>query len=71
MAAKKDPESRKGSTPKDTGYTKPTMKAAGSYSKDAKIADIRTGPRTLADAADYSDGYPDTMQHHINRGRGK
>ena len=39
-----------------------------SHSKDAKVADIRTGSKTGADAADYSKGYPDTMQHHINRG---
>lgn len=42
-----------------------------SHSKDAKIADIRTGSKTLADAADFSHGYPETMQHHINRGGGK
>ena len=48
--------------------SKDAEKAPGSKSRDAKVADIRTGSRTLADAADYSEGYPDTMQHHINRG---
>lgn len=41
----------------------------GSKSRDTKVADIKTAARTLADAADYSDGYPETMQNHINRGK--
>jgi hypothetical protein len=48
---------------------KSAEKKSGSHSRDAKVADIRTAPKSLAEAADYSDGYPDTMQQHINRGR--
>lgn len=48
--------------------TKDSGKSAGSKSRDAKVADIRTGSRTLAEAADFSEGYGETMQHHINRG---
>ncbi len=43
----------------------------GSKSKDTKVADIKTASKTLADAEDFSMGYGDTMQHHINGGRGK
>lgn len=44
---------------------------AGSKSRDAKVADIRTGSKSLADAADYSEGWPETMQHHISDSRVK
>lgn len=51
--------------------SKEAEKSSGSHSKDAKVADIRTGSRTLADAADFSEGYGETMQHHINQGTAK
>lgn len=62
MAEKKKPSTSPG---------KNVERSGGTHSRDAKIGDIRTGSRGLADAADYSEGYPDTMQLHINRGRGK
>lgn len=49
---------------KNVGETK----SEASKSRDAKVADIHIGSKTLADAADFSMGYGETMQHHINRG---
>lgn len=46
-------------------------KSGGSKSRDAKVADIRIASRTLAEAADFSEGYGETMQHHINQGKVK
>lgn len=68
--AKTDPESRPGKNP-STKPGKGVEQGGGTFSRDAKVADIRTGSKGLAEAKDYSEGYPDTMQHHINRGRGK
>lgn len=39
----------------------------GTFSKDAKVADIHTASISLAAGKDFSMGYDPTMQHHINR----
>jgi len=51
MASKKESGSNK-------GYDKAKM---------AKVADIVTGAKTLVDGTSYENGYPITMEHHINR----
>ncbi len=48
-------------------------KNRGSFSRDAKVADIHIAAQSLADAKDHAEGYDRTMQLKINRegGRGK
>ena len=39
----------------------------GSFSKEGKRDDIRIAAVSLNDPKDFSLGYDETMQHHINR----
>jgi hypothetical protein len=48
-----------------------TGKGNSGLQEYAKVADIKTASKTLADAKDFSYGYGDTMNFHINDGRTK
>jgi len=50
---------------------KGSSEKGGSYSKDGKVADIIIASTSLAEEKDHSHGYDETMQHHINCGKGK
>jgi hypothetical protein len=64
MAAE-ERERRKGASGVHTGKEE---KNRGSFSRDAKVADMHIASQTLADAKDHSLGYDKTMQLKINDG---